>query len=280
MKYAISNIAWKPHERLAIYALLKSYEFSGLEIAPSLFLGGSKTPYEENEMVLIMARDEAKANDLELVSMQALLFGAAGLSLFNDENSRQALTDYCKKAIKFASKLNIPNLVFGSPKNRIVPDHMDDETAQNIAISFFRELGEFACRHNTCIAMEANAAEYGGNFITKTQQAVDLVKAVDSTGFLLNLDIGTMCLEKEEPEIIYDILPLINHIHISEAFLSAVYKGEPAVHKNQAEIMKKAGYKKTVSIEMTAISEQDNLAHVKKALDFVNRIYRTGVLQK
>ena len=37
MKIAASNIAWKPKHRMKAYDLLAKYNFSGIEIAPSLF---------------------------------------------------------------------------------------------------------------------------------------------------------------------------------------------------------------------------------------------------
>lgn len=274
LKYAISNIAWKPHENEAMYNLIKQHDFIGLEIAPSIFLNGSKTPYGESTTKCIQAKKEAEKHGLRLISMQALLFGSSGLILFENENLRRALFDYCLRAIDFAFLLKIPNLVFGSPKNRIIPKTLNSKEAQKIAIEFFEALGDYAYRKNTCVAMEANARAYGGNFITTTIQAIDLVKRVNSKGFRLNLDMGTMSLENEDPEIINEALQYVNHIHISEGYLSPISEGNDKIHKERAKIINESNYDGWLSIEMKALSECNNLDHVKKSLDFVNHIYK------
>lgn len=272
MKYAISNIAWKPHENNSIYALMKEYGVYGLEIAPSIFLQGSKKPYEEIETAK-KANKAFKDTGLELVSMQSLLFGATGLSLFDDDASREALFLYCKKAINFASALSIPNLVFGSPKNRIIPSHMDNGSAEQISTNFFQALGEYAYSKNTCIAIEANAKAYGTNFLTTTLEAIDLIKKVDSKGVKLNIDMGTMSLEKEEVDLLNRAIPYANHIHISEGFLAPIYSGNYIIHKERAKYIKDISYNKFLSIEMKSISEHDNQEHVKRALEFLNLVY-------
>ncbi len=274
MKFALSNIAFKPDEKETIYALMKTYGFTGLEIAPSLFLDGSKKPYDEEKKILNKAEKQAHKYNLNLISMQALLFGSSELFLFKNEETRKNLMYYCKKAVDFAKLLKIPNLVFGSPKNRTIPNDMSKKNAIHIAIHFFKELGDYAANHNTCIAMEANASAYSGNFITQTLQAVDLIEKVQSRGFKLNLDMGTMSLENESNHIIPDIMPYINHIHISAKFLDPIYEDIAEIHQERAELIKSNHYNKYISIEMKALNQKNNTAHIEKALMFVNKNYR------
>lgn len=275
MKYSISNIAWATHEKEDVYALLNKYEFSGLEIAPSLFLDGNSDPYNN---VSIDERQKSKllldSFNLELVSMQSILFGSSGLFLFNDQNSRELLLNYCKKAVDFASSLNIGNIVFGSPKNRIIPENMDSNDAQSIAINFFSNLASYADDKNTIIAMEANASAYGGNFVTQTKDALTLIKQVNSQSFKLTLDMGTMSLENEGLDVIEEAMPYVNHIHICEGFLSPIYEGNDNIHRQRAKIIKSLKYNKYLSIEMKSISTENNLEHIEKALQFVNYNYR------
>ena len=274
LKYAISNIAFSPAQKEEIYKLILNHGFSGLEIAPSLFLDGAKLPYEVE--IEELAKQKKLANDagLELVSMQSLLFGVQNLFLFESEKSRKDLLNYCKKAIDFAATLQIPNLVFGSPNNRIIPDSLSEKEANKIAVAFFKELGEYAYSKKTILAMEANSSKYGGNFITKTSQAISLIKEVNSPGFKLNLDMGTMSLENEENDIICEeIIPLINHIHICEGFLKPIYEGNHVIHKQRAKIIKNSSYDKYLSIEMKSADASDNVEHVKRALEFVEVNY-------
>ena len=63
------------------------------------------------------------------------------------EEERKILVDYTKKAIDFANRISCKNLVFGCPKNRV----SKNENNNDIAISFFRELGEYAKLKNTVL---------------------------------------------------------------------------------------------------------------------------------
>ncbi len=273
MRYALSNIAWKPHERAVIYDLMDEYDFKGLEIAPPLFLNGSQTPYEESDSLINGYKKEVEDKGLSFVSMQSLHFGASDILMFEGKEKRQALLDYSKKAIDFAEKLAIPSLVFGSPKNRIIPTEMSTNEAEKIAIAFFKHLSDYAYQKNIFIALEPNASAYGGNFITKTEEAIDFIKQVPTKGLKLNLDMGTMSLEDEDIFVIEKAMDYISHIHISEAFLKPIYEGKPDIHRQRAEVIKKLNYQGYVSIEMTAISEDDNKIHVQKALEFVRKNY-------
>jgi len=270
MKYAISNIAWKTYENDIIYQLLQKKGFEGLEIAPGLFVK-NKAPYDTDINVLIELKNEVEKKGITLVSMQSILYGTDGLYLFGNKELRNEMNKYIKKSIDFASVLGLNNIVFGSPKNRVVPKGMSYEKAEKISIEFFKKLGDYANEKDTCIGFEANALEYGGNWMVETLEAVELIKKVNSNGFKLNLDLGTMILNNEKEDILKEIFSYINHIHISEAFLKPVPQNVE-IHKKIAEELNKLNYKRYISIEMKA--NNDNYENVKTALDFVKRVYQ------
>ena len=66
-------------------------------------------------------------------------------------------------------------------KTRVI----EKEEDYQIAIGFFKELGDYAFSKNTVIGMEANPAIYNTNFINDTKSAIELIEMVDSKGFLL-----------------------------------------------------------------------------------------------
>jgi sugar phosphate isomerase/epimerase len=185
--------------------------------------------------------------------------------LFHSEEERRRLLNYTKKAIDFASSINCTNLVFGSPKNRII----ESDSQMHLAISFFKELGEYACKKKTTVSIEANPAIYGTNFINNTKQALSLVKQVGSSGFMVNLDLGTIIQNNEKLEDIVDSLNLINHIHISEPQLVAIK--ERALHVKLAAELKKADYNKYVSIET---KNTDSLEEIKSSISYLKKIFR------
>ena len=139
--------------------------------------------------------------------------------------------------------------MFGCPKNRYLPDGEDGE----IAVSFFRELGDYAMKHNTVIGMEANPVIYNTNYINDTASAIELIRKVGSEGFKLNLDIGTMICNEELVEVIEDSIDIINHVHISEPELKPLR--QRMIHNEIIEVLRQGNYKGFVSIEMGTVEE-------------------------
>ena len=192
----------------------------------------------------------SKKTGFEIPSMQSIWFGRTE-RLFGDAAQRQTLFAYTKKAVDFAAAARCFNLVFGSPKNRVLAD-TSDKALWEQGIAFFRGLGTYAHEQNTAIGMEANPVIYNTNYINTTQEAINLIKEVASEGFLLNLDIGTMIENGESIEVLERNAGLINHVHISEPFLRPVVidGSRKAFHGELAAFLRENNYKGYVSVEM------------------------------
>jgi len=163
MNLAVSNIAWTPTDRLCAYELLAEFGFSGLEIAPGLFFHDADDPFNPTEEVITRALDEIHGAGLSLVSMQSLLFGVEGAALFESVESRSRFETGIERAINLAGRVGIPNLVFGSPNQRVVPKDMSMENAWSEATMLFRRMGDKAHSANTLLAIESTPAAYGTN---------------------------------------------------------------------------------------------------------------------
>jgi len=260
MKLSISNIAWDTSNDIKIYDLIKKYGFEGLEIAPTKIMG--KNPYEKLKEIKEWKEKIKKRYNLRISSMQSIWFGRTE-NLFDSKEEENILIDYTKKAIDFANVIECKNLVFGSPKNRNVNNGKNSENQ----IEIFETLGEYAYKKNTVIGMEANPKIYNTNYINDTKSALKLVKKINSKGFLLNLDLGTMILNNENLlEILRGNISYINHVHISEPWLKIIEKRE--MHKILRNILLEENYKGFVSIEMAKIDEikkiEDVVKYVKK----------------
>nr|WP_315045556.1 sugar phosphate isomerase/epimerase [uncultured Leptotrichia sp.] len=260
MKLSISNIAWDTSNDIKIYDLIKKYGFEGLEIAPTKIMG--KDPYEKLKEIKEWKEKIKKRYNLRISSMQSIWFGRTE-NLFDSKEEENILIDYTKKAIDFANVIECKNLVFGSPKNRNVNNGKNSENQ----IEIFETLGEYAYKKNTVIGMEANPKIYNTNYINDTKSALKLVKKINSKGFLLNLDLGTMILNNENLlEILRGNISYINHVHISEPWLKIIEKRE--MHKILRNILLEENYKGFVSIEMAKIDEikkiEDVVKYVKK----------------
>lgn len=254
MKLSVSNIAWKPSDRFDAYKLLQEFGISGLEIAPSLFFPNVCNPFNPPDELAQRSLDEINSFGLSLTSMQSLLYGVEGAALFGNVKSKTQFESAMRRAIDLAGRLGIPNLVFGSPRNRIVPNTLTMEHAFNEAAAVFQRLGDKAHASNTILTIESNPVAYGTNFINTFNEAISFVSIVNHPAIKVNLDIGAIHMNGEFGSIakwISSKCKKIAHVHISEPNLSPA----PA-NDDQAKIildaLNSAGYENAVSIEMKA----------------------------
>lgn len=267
MKLSISNIAWEPSEDTEVFELIKKYGFTGIELAPpKLFKDLSNVTDKEVEEYL----EYMKLHGFKFPAMQSLLFGKPELKIFDD--SRDETLKYLKKIIDLAQKLDVKVLVFGSPKNRFIGD-MDKQKAQKIAIEFFRELGEYAHSKDIYFCIEPNAKEYGCDFITNTDEAIELAREVNSKGFSLHIDSAVMAMNGENiKDTLIKALPYTKHFHISEPFLELITTNKTN-HQEFYKVLKELKYDKWVSIEMKNNVMDSNVEAVKNSLEFIENIY-------
>jgi sugar phosphate isomerase/epimerase len=254
VKLAASNIAWPAEHTEAAYELLQAAGFTGLEVAPALILSGSVDPFMPTPAQVLQARDGAARYGLQIVSMQSLLFGVSGAALFEGDAARQHLEHALLRAIELARLLGVPNLVFGSPRQRAYPPAMNPADAASIAADLFKRLGDSAMAAGTRIAIEPNGRAYGTNFLNRVEEAAQFVESVDHPGIVLNFDIGALHMEGDFErirQIAVQVAQSIGHVHVSEPMLAPAPADVPqAALALQALI--DAGYRGWYSIEMAA----------------------------
>lgn len=261
MKLSISNIGWSADRDIQVYELMKKYGYAGLEIAPTRIF--PETPYDKIPEASIWSREIKAEYGFVIPSMQSIWYGRQE-KVFGTEEERQMLIDYTKKAIDFASEMNCRNLVFGCPRNRNLPENEDSQKA----IAFFKELGDYAAAHGTVIGMEANPPIYNTNYINSTTEALELIAEVDSAGFLLNLDVGTMIQNQEDVGELIGKVGHINHVHISEPGLKPIEERE--LHKELKEVLVSGGYEGFISSEMGKV---EDISIIERKLKYVREIF-------
>lgn len=261
MKLSISNIAWSADADMTVYKLMKNKGYSGLEIAPTRIFPAN--PYDKILEAKEWAEKLKEKEGFCVPSMQSIWYGKKE-RIFGTKDEREDLIAYTKKAIDFAEAIECKNLVFGCPRNRCVNDGDD----VSVGTEFFKVIGEYAMEHNTVIGMEANPPIYNTNYINDTLAAIELIRQVDSEGFRLNLDIGTMIQNDELMEELNGNVGLINHVHISEPGLKIIEKRN--IHKDLKKILCNEEYNGFVSIEM---GKCDDIAEIEATLDYVKNIF-------
>lgn len=248
MRLAASNIAWRPQWRNEAYKLMAESGFTGLEIAPSLLFADAEDPFAPSIRMIHTVQHEIQTVDLKIVSMQSLFYGVENAALLGNTYKYAIFVHRMKQAIDLAGKLNVPNIVFGSPKQRRIPKNMALNEAYDRATETFKKLALHAENAGTRIAIEPCPVVYGTNFLNTFEEAYDFVEAINSPGLATMLDLGGMHLSGEMlPQKIK--LEKIVHVHISEPWLAM-----PPINNNATytllEALVKAGYDRYVSIEM------------------------------
>ncbi len=263
---AMSNIAWAPEERLDAYAILADAGFTGLEIAPGLFFHEAEDPFVPDTASARRARVEAAEAGLAIVAMQSLLFGVKGAALFEGREARSVFIAAMTRAIALAERFGIPNLVFGSPLQRRVPDGMAMGEALEQAAEVFGRLGDTAAAAGTRIAIEANPAAYGTNFCTTLDETLAFVDRVAHPAIVPHLDLGAMHMNgdfAEVPARLPALAPRLAHVHVSEPNLAPA-PADPAALVPVLAALRGGDYTRAVSIEMKRAP--DGLAAVRRAV--------------
>ena len=273
---AASNIAWNSDADDEMYAFLMSAGCQGIEIAPTRIF--PEAPYDHLSDVREFAASLRENYNLCICSMQSIWYGVTDL-IFDSDAARERLIAYTAKAVAFASACGCKNLVFGSPKNRSLPNN---QAIPDEGYRFFSDIGHIATENGCIIALEANPEIYGTNFINTTEQAFAFANTVNSPGLKVNLDIGTVIFEcegmstegiaddKHSAKIIESIrnnFDMINHVHLSEPRLVPIKKRDLVIRI--FKVLGSMGYSKYLSLEM---ANTNRLTDVQEALKLLKEM--------
>jgi sugar phosphate isomerase/epimerase len=239
-------------------------------------LGGS-SPLDVSDAQVTAARAFWGSRGIAIVAMQALLFGHPELTIFADAETRQRTSEYLAAIIRLGGRLGAGALVFGSPRNR-ARGGLPSQEAQHIAVDFFGELGAVAVAAGTCLCLEPNPPQYGGDFCVDSVEALALVEQVASPGFGLHLDSACALLASEDLALrIRACRNVLRHVHVSEPELALVGPGGTADLESLGDALRGIDYAGFISIEMRA-SPEGNVAAVERALRHVAEGVERGML--
>jgi D-psicose/D-tagatose/L-ribulose 3-epimerase len=269
MKIAISNLAWQIEEEQIIAEIMQSFLIRGVEIALTKIW---QLPLLATDRELNAYQNFWQSYGIEIVALQSLLFGKTELTIFENEPQRNQTFQYLSRIIELGSKLGAKILVFGAPNNRIIGT-LEAKKAEEIAISFFYNLGQVAAHYDMMFCIEPNPNIYGCDFITNSLEGLELVTKTNSRGFRLHLDAAGMTLSEEAIQLaIAQSFPQLCHFHISEPNLMPI--GEGGVdHQTFGKTLTNLNYQGWTSIEMKAQNTNSNSLNVKRALEIAINYY-------
>jgi D-psicose/D-tagatose/L-ribulose 3-epimerase len=174
--------------------------------------------------------------------------------------------------------LGAKKLVFGSPKNRDRKG-LNAQEALNIAIPFFKKLGDIALTENVEICLEPNPVCYAANFMTTSTETASVVKQVAHAAIKMQLDTGALTINNEDPEsILNNYAHLIGHIHLSEPNLIPL-GDDKTDHSKIAASLKKYLPNHVASIEMLATKNATHLNSITRSLSTAIEHYRNHKME-
>ena len=275
MRLAISNIAWDVVEDEDVAKLLNRFGVNAIDIAPGKYF---PEPTQATDEDICRVKDWWAERGIEITGMQALLFGTSGLNVFGSTDTQAVLLKHLDAVCRIGEVLGATRVVFGSPKNRD-RSGLKDEEALQVAIPFFRQLGDIAQHRGVTICLEPNPECYGANFMTATAETASVVTQVAHPAIRMQLDTGAVTINKEEVQAILEQhAELIGHVHASEPDLLPLGEGGTA-HAEMAAAVARYLPNHIVSIEMVATKDEPHLISIERSLQMAVQHYRMAEVE-
>jgi D-psicose/D-tagatose/L-ribulose 3-epimerase len=274
MRLAVSNIAWDTAEDEVIATLLQRFSVDAIDVAPGKYFHEPGMATDED---IARVKNWWVKRGIEITGMQALLFGTTGLNVFGPAESQDAMLQHLTAVCRIGAGLGAKRIVFGSPKNRDRSGLTDQET-RDVAVSFFRRLGNIAQSYGVVICLEPNPPCYGANFMTTSSETVAVVRQIGHEAVQMQLDTGALTINGEDPfSVLQDYAPLIGHVHASEPELVTLGDGGTD-HGKVAAALKQYLPNHLVSIEMLAAKNEPHEVSIERAITLAIQQYRNHVV--
>ena len=271
MRLAVSNIGWTEAEDATILPRLRDAGADAVEVAPGRIF--ADVPGATVAQAEAVGADYRTAG-LPIVSMQALLFGRPELTLFGTEAEVRPLVDHLSHVIRLAGALGCGPLVFGSPRNRLKGDR-SFAAARDEARPVLRRIGAMAEASGTVFCLEANAVDYGCDFMTRLAEAGEVAAAAGHPGVGQVADTGNMMMMGEAPEAIRTVAPHVRHVHVSAPQLGPV-AAEAAFVGQVIGVLRDIGYESVVTVEMRPGEGDDPTAELLRAVSLLRGLIDRG----
>lgn len=272
MRLAISNIAWDTAEDEEVATLLQRFGVDAIDIAPGKYF---PDPAKATDEDIARVKNWWFERGIEITGMQALLFGTTDLNVFGPPGTQDAMLQHLTAVCRIGADLGAKRIVFGSPKNRDRTGLSDQQT-MDVAVSFFRRLGDIAQSYGVVICLEPNPPCYGANFMTTSSETAEVVKQIAHPAVRMQLDAGALTINGEDPATVLQVsAPLIGHVHASEPDLLPLGDGGTD-HASVVAALKQHLPNHVVSIEMLATKSEPHEVSIERALTVAIHYYRNN----
>lgn len=269
MRIGISNLAWERRHDDAVAACLRAHRVDAIDVAPGRYFAD---PARATAADIDAVAHFWASQGIEVVGLQALLFGTQRLNLFAEPSVQSRMLDHLAAVFQIGEALGAGMAVFGSPKQRDRSD-LDDATATDIAIDFFRRAGDRAANCGLVLCLEPNPPRYGANFMTTTAETAEVVRAVAHPAVRLQCDLGALHVSGESLVAgLEDWASLVAHVHLSEPDLRPVGTAGTPLATWAPDVRQRLAHA-VACIEMLPPDSRDPLPGIDAALTLATKHY-------
>lgn len=262
---AISNIAWNNSNFEDALSVLKQEKIKKIELSLNKIF---KEPVSEPQVSFAKLDKLFQKYDLEVVATHSLFYTKKKYNLFKNDGY-EILSNYLLKIEKIMNIFNSNKIIFGSGSCRNIDESKKDNV--KIFINFIQDFFIKSQNKNSQILIEP-LSKIETNFINNCNEAMSVIKSVNSNRLNLHIDLKSSINEKEDFDYIFkNYFDYIKHIHISDNNLEAPSK-ESGYHEPFSNILKKYNYEGCVSIEMKEINPWST-EKLSRILKFVKDTY-------
>lgn len=175
-------------------------------------VGGFLIPTEPDEK-FIEQLNLAQSLNIRVYACNSFL--PSNFKLVGTDTNHVEVLNYVNVALRRAKQANIQLIVLGSGRARNIPPGFDKNLATKQFISLASKIADIAHQNGIIVCLEAlNSAET--NFINTLDEALEIVKTVNSPNLMLIADLYHIMRENDGPEVILRAAKYIAHCHVAE----------------------------------------------------------------
>lgn len=273
MKFAICNETYQDWTFQQTCEHIATTGYQGVEIAPFTL---HDSPEELTEAQARETGRIAARAGLEVVGFHWLLVKPEGLNLTTENEAvRKRTVAFAQHLSRRCAEMGGKIMVWGSPKQRMVPCGGKYEDAFGRAVDAIRAVSEVAGSVGVTLALEPLAPNET-NFLTTAAETQRMIDAVGHPACRLHLDVKAMAGGESQPldQVIRDHARSLAHFHANDSNRRGPGTGSIDFHPI-ARALRDANYTGYVSVEVFDYTPDPQTIAVE-SLRYLRRVFGEG----
>ena len=186
-------------------------------------------------------------------------FFPASVRITGPEVSLTVISEYAEKAVSRAAKLGARVIVFGSAGAKNVPDGFSHVRAFAQIAGALRRIAPVCAAQGITIAIEPLCRKES-NIILNLRDGAALAREVSHPSVRLLTDYYHFTQEKETPDTLREVMPLLTHAHFAQPGGRRVPSENRPEYDAFFNVLRDGGYTGRVSVEAYSDDPEHDLA--------------------